>query len=790
MVPAMTIDEVLQTAAEHHDAGRLADAEALYREVLERDPEQADAMHFLGLLCFQAGRPAEALELLDKAVALQTDVPELYATQARVLAAVGRADDAIAAWQKALDLQPDDPAGQSALGGLLWRQGRKEQAIAAFRAAVKLKPDDHASWSNLGSLLMERNQLEEAVAACRRSVELQPDVAEAWINLGIVLRAHDKGDQAAEAYRRAIAIRPGFVEAYCNLTIVLCELKLFDVAFEVASSAVKMQPDHAPAHNNLGIVLKEFGKTEAAMNAYWRAIELNPKLAEAYNNLGLLLRELGRPEESVVAYNKALAIDPGFADAWSGLGNAHHDCDRLDDALAAYRKALDIRPNHSDAMNNMGNVLLVLGRTEEALRYYDEAISIRPDSNLGSNKIFALLMDERQDAPAILAACRDWDARYAAGLGRNVRVHENDRSADRRLRIGYISADFRRHVVGWNLAPLLTNHDKSQVEVFCYSAFHQRDVLTERFMACADAWRDIVGIGNEQAAQMIREDRIDILVDLAVHSSGNRLLLFARKPAPVQVTYLGYCGTTGLGAMGYRLSDIFIDPPGSDVSCYSERTIVLPRTYWCYEPAGPYPEVGPLPARTAGHITFGSMNNSAKASHAARELWAKVLLAVPGSHLLIHSHPGSHQESVLRQFVEAGVAADRIELVARQSWADYIQTYNRIDIALDSLPYNGGITSFDTLIMGVPVVTLRGRTSVGRAGCSILNNIGLKDLIATSAAEYVRIATKLAGDLPRLAELRAGMRKRMEGSPLRDAEGFARDVEAAYRRMWRQWCER
>jgi protein O-GlcNAc transferase len=278
-------------------------------------------------------------------------------------------------------------------------------------------------------------------------------------------------------------------------------------------------------------------------------------------------------------------------------------------------------------------------------------------------------------------------------------------------------------------------------------------------------------------------------VDLNAHTSNNRLMVFAWKPAPVQVTYLGYCGTTGIEAMDYRLSDVWIDPPNGDVSCYSEQTVRLPRTYWCYEAAPGMPEVGALPAATAGHVTFGSLNQFRKATAAAQELWAKVLKAVPGSRLLMHSPSGSHRQAALDRFLLGGVAADRVEFVEMLPLTQYEQTYNRIDIGLDPFPYGGGITTCDALWMGVPVVTLRGGTSVGRAGCSILNNVGLPELIAETQQEYVKIATGLAGDLPRLTELRRGLRERMAKSPLRDAKGFARDVEAAYRGMWRRWCE-
>jgi protein O-GlcNAc transferase len=715
----MTNEELLQSAAEHHDAGRLAEAEGLYRQVLEVEPGDVDALHYLGLLYLQMGRTGEALELIEKAGALRPDEAGIEAARAWVLTALGREDDAIGAWLKALVLNAGDGVGQSALGTLLWRRGRKEEAITAFRSAVAAAPEDGAAWGNLGSLLLDGNRLEEAEAACRRAVEVAADRAEAWNRLGIVLRRRGRNEQAVDAYRRAVGIRADYAEAYCNLTMALRELNQLDAAHSAAMRAVELRPEMGAGHNNLGIVLKDRGQIEAAMDAWRRAIGVEPGLAGAYNNL---------------------------ADALVGQG-----------------------------------------LVEEAVGWYERLRAIRPDANSESNRVFAMLLDPRQDSAAILTACRAWDGRYARALGRAAQGHERGRSGDRRLRIGYLSQQLCQSTVGWSLLPLLSQHDRKGFEVFCYSAGRRRDGMTDRLAGLADGWRDIASMTDEQTALRVREDGIDILVDLCGHTPGNRLLVFARKPAPVQVTFLGYCGTTGMEAMGYRLSDVHVDPPGSDLSCYSEETVVLPRTYWCYEPAGALPSVGALPALSAGHITFGCMNSFPKASGAARDLWGKVLLALPGSRMVIHSHEGSHRESVMRRFAEAGVSGDRIEFVARQAWVAYAETFDRIDIALDAMPYSGGITSCDTLMMGVPVVTLRGGTSVGRSGCSILSNVGLKELIAETAEGYVGIAGALGRDLRRLGELRSGLRERMERSALCDAKGYAQDVEAAYRKMWHSW---
>ncbi len=303
--------------------------------------------------------------------------------------------------------------------------------------------------------------------------------------------------------------------------------------------------------------------------------------------------------------------------------------------------------------------------------------------------------------------------------------HGNDRSPERRLRVGYVSPDFCNHAVGRSILPLFEQRDRRQFEVFCYANVLSPDALTEKLRSATDHWRDIRHVPDEGAADLIRNDRIDILVDLALHSSRNRLLIFARKPAPVQVSYLGYCGTTGLAEIDYRLSDPYMDPPGGEQECYSEQTVRLPSSYWCYQPAGHAPEVPPLATLSRDCITFGCLNNFAKVSSAALDLWIEILRAVPRSRLLLQAPAGCCREDVLRRFAHHELSSDRVEFVGRQPWEQYLQSYQEIDLALDPFPFGGGITTCDALWMGVPVVTLSGRTAVGRGGRSILSNIGL-----------------------------------------------------------------
>ena len=532
------------------------------------------------------------------------------------------------------------------------------------------------------------------------------------------------------------------------------------------------------------------GQLQAAEQIYRQILEQDPKQPDALHLLGVIAHQTGHHEAAVEHIRRAIALRPLAASYFNNLGAAYRALGDLDQVVACCRRAIELKPDYSDACNNLGIALKDQGRLDEAIGCYQDAIELSPgDAALGSNLLYTLWFNPDYDAAAIHQEHRRWHERHVAGLAKLIAPHPNDRSPERRLRVGYVSPDFRMHSVGRFLLPLLESHDRQQVEVICYASVPVPDEMTERFRAAADVWRDVSALGDQQVADMVRQDRIDILVDLTMHMAGNRLLVFARKPAPVQVTYLAYPGTTGLTTIDYRLSDPYLDPPGREEPYYSEQTIRLPESYWCYRPVGDPPEVNELPALKAGHVTLACLNNFCKVTGPALAAWARVLKAVPGSRLILHARQGSHRRRVGNLFAERGIAAERVDFLDLLPTAEYLRVYQGVDVGLDSFPYGGGATTCDALWMGVPVVSLAGSTPIGRAGLSILSNVGVPELVARDAAEYVRIATGLAGDLGRLAGLRAGLRERMRQSPLADPRRFAAGVEAAFRQMWRRWCD-
>ena len=517
------------------------------------------------------------------------------------------------------------------------------------------------------------------------------------------------------------------------------------------------------------------------------------RLAEAHNNLGSVLRDQGQFNAAIVEYQCALRLKTDYAAAHNNLGVALHDRGNIDEAMAAFRRSLALQPNDACALNNLGNALKDEGEVQAAIAEYRLALRARPDfASAHSNLLLSLHDPQGLDPAAIFAEHRRWDELHARPLARFIPVHANHPNAERRLRVGYVSPDFREHSVACFFENLLASHDREQAEVFCYDDLPQADAVTARLQKHAACWRTIRGATDAQVAALIREDKIDLLVDLSGHTSGHRLLVVARQPAPVQVSYPGYCDTTGMKAMDYRLTDALADPPGATEHLHTETLVRLHDCAWCFRPPPDAPPVSDPPMHRAGHLTFGSFNALPKVTDATLALWSRILLAVPGSHLLLKNiglREPSVQMRIRGALEKAGIAPERSELIGpAPSIAEHLTTYRRVDIALDTFPYHGTTTTCEALWMSVPVVTLAGQTHASRVGVSLLTTVGLPELIAQDQDDYLRLAVQLAADMTRLADLRATLRTRLAASPLMDAPRFARHLEAAYREMWRTWC--
>jgi predicted O-linked N-acetylglucosamine transferase (SPINDLY family) len=640
----------------------------------------------------------------------------------------------------------------------------------------------------------QNGQLREAERCFQDILETSPGHVGALTLLGVTYTRMGRSGQAAEMLGRAAELQPDSPMARYNLGVALQAARSLEEAIAAFSAATALKPDYAPAYLRLGEIFRDQGKLPQAVDAFSKAVQRQPDLAGAHYFLGLSLYEQGRFPEAIRSYLNAIEKKPDLADAYNGLGIVYNQSGKLDEGLAALRKAIALRPDYAEAHNNLANALNGQGLGEEAIAAYRRAVALDPGSSLAhGNLAYTLYFSPAFDGPAIREEHGRWDRQHALPLRRNLPPHANDPNPNRRLRVGYVSPNFATHPVGLGILQLLEHHDRTGFEVFCYSGSRTHDALTPAFQAAAgagaDAWRETSGWSDEQLADCIRRDRIDILVDLSMHMAANRLLAFARKPAPVQVTYLAYPGTTGLETMDYRLTDPYLDPPGSHEGHYAERSIRLPDSWYCYNPqlANP-PEVGPLPALAAGRITFACLNNFNKVNASVLTAWSRLLRAVPQSRLFLIADEGELCRRTRERMEREGVDGARVQFLQGMPRLEYFQLYNTIDISLDPFPYNGGTTSCDSLWMGVPVISLAGRTAAGRQGLALLSNLGLPELAAPTVEDYIRIAAALAGDLPRLTRLRAGLRERMRRSPLCDSTRFARNVEAAFREMWKRWC--
>jgi predicted O-linked N-acetylglucosamine transferase (SPINDLY family) len=683
-----TISEALAIAIQHHQAGWLGAAEQIYRQILQVEPAQPDALHLLGTLACQRGQHAAAVDCIGRAIAIRADVAEYYSNLGTAYRGLEKLDQAIACYRRALEIAPDYANAHYNLGKALKDRGQLDAAIACYRRAVQLDPRHVESYINLGNMLREQGQLAEAIACSRRALELRPESAEA-----------------------------------CN---------------------------------NLAAALGEQGAFAEAVDCCQRGLGFKPDMAELYSNLGNLRRGQGKLDDAEACHRQALALRPGLAEAHNNLGNVLHDQGRLDDALVCYRQALQLSPGFMRAFNN---VLLC--------EQYRPGVT-----------------------PARLAALHaEWYDRFAAPWYDPGRRHANRRDPDRPLRLGFVSADFGFHPVGSFLVHPLEALARRGVQSVCYSLKPREGSIRARLFAAATTWREVRPLSDDALADQIRDDAIDILFDLSGHTFPNRLLVFARKPAPVQITWMGYVGTTGLPAMDYLLADRYQVPPSSE-PYYRERVLRMPDGYVCVDPPADAPAVTPLPARAAGYVTLGCFNNPAKVSPPVIDVWARILERLPGARLVL-KYQGFDNPSEVRRLTQMFsircIDPSRVDLRGWSDHAQLLEQYGGIDLALDPFPYSGGLTTCEALWMGVPVITCPGETFAGRHALSHLSNVGLTETIARNFDHYVDLAVAWASDLPRLAATRADLRGRMAASPLCDAERFADNLMALLRDAWRQW---
>ena len=671
----------------------------------------------------------------------------------------GQLQKAEGLYRRILTLTPSHPEVLHLLGVVLHQQGRHQAAIDYIRNAIRLKSDDPYYYGNLGVVYYALDRLGPAATCYHKALELKPDYADAYNNLANVYRAQGDLKQATTCYCKALHFQPDDTVALINLARIYRETGRFKDEVACYQKVLQVDPTHVRAYLNLGNAFQFQGELDKAIGCYQNALEKKPDFAEAHNNCGTALLTQGKLSQSLSYYQKAIQYDPQYADAYNNLGNVFYNQGQFEDAIFCFQKTLEINPHYVKAHCNL-------------LYSLHHIPSVRP----------ARLFDESK---------KWWNDH---GLRYDQAIHvKTSWDAKRRIKIGYVSPDFREHSISYFFRPVLEFCDRNFFEVYCYSDARRPDTITARIKALSDHWRDTAWLGDAALAECITQDGIDILVDLAGHTSGNRLPVFAHKPAPVQVTWLGYPGTTGLPVVDYRLTDDICDPPGDSDPYHSEDLIRLSDGFLCYRPPESAPNVSDLPALQSDGIVFGSFNNLPKVNERVIALWSKILLQVPGSCLKIKSKQLA-DESTKQQFWESfsarGIASDRIILLPRvSSTTKHLALYHQIDVGLDPFPYNGTTTTCEALWMGVPVITLRGDRHSARVGASILTRVGLSELIAEDENQYLQIGIELASDLDRLGKFRTSLRRRMQRSPLSDGRSFTRTLEDTFQRIWKHHCQ-
>ncbi len=737
--------------------GCLTELEALLETWTTRYPSYALGWQALGALFRQQGRSAEELLPIRQRVA---------------------------------KLLPGDADAHLNLGNIQLDLGQLTDAANSYLLALEINPNLDIAHCNLGNILRSLGRLDEAETCQRRALEISPDFAEAYCNLGIVLHNQGRLDEAEVCQRRALDIKPDFIESLNSLGCILHDQNRLEEAEACQYRALKIKPDYIDALINLGNTLQAAGRLDEAEACQRLVLELKPDVIVSLSNLGSILQDQGRLDEAERCLRHALEIKPDFVDALNNLGNTLQDQGRLTEAEDYLRLALEIEPNFSKAHYNLGASLKSQLRLNEAEASYRQALQIKPNFvNAHSNLIFTLDLMNDKDSAALFAERLRWAAAQTAHIHPQ-QSHSNIPDPERRIRIGYISADFKNHSATIVFGGMLVHFDHSQFEIFAYSnSKGQEDSMTELFKQNVTAWRNIFGLSDEAVAKIINEDQIDILVDLSGHTAGNRLLVFAHKPAPIQITAWGYATGTGMRTMDVFFADPILVPP-EDKQYFAEQVRYLPCALGAFF-TDDFPDVNTLPALSHGIITFGSFNRLLKISDISYRAWADILLTIPQSRLLLKTAELDDEEvrkRVIEHFTKVGVTADRIVLQGKTTWFEHMKAFNQVDIALDTSPQGGGVTTLASLMMGVPMITLRWSTVVGRVSASILTALGLSDWIAESMDHYVELAVDKAKDLTALATLRQQLRPRLSSSVVGNPVEYARAVEREYRQLWREWC--
>ena len=719
------------------------------------DPNQAVALYHLGVIAHENGQLEQAVQWIVQS--LQADSNNVEAL--------------------------------NALAGVLKDQQRFSEALEFYQAALVISPHEAYLHSNLGLVFNELQRTDEAMACFQRALQMNPKWYASYSNMGGIYQREGKWERALECYVQALAVNPKSAVVLTNVGTILADQDRLDEALRYHQAALKSAPESDLVHNNLGTVLQKLGRVSESIECYQRALKYNPNSYLALSNLGSALWEQHQAAAAIDSLKKALALNPHCFMALNSLGAIFKEQGLVEKAMACFYKALELQPGVKDGIvpkiyRNLGATCFAAGRSKESVDWYRKSLELIPDS-AGTFSDLLLVLNHLQIPPDCLFGEHLRFGQKFNSL-RDSQPHPNSPDPDRRLRVGFVSGDLRNHAVAYFVEPIFTSYSKNQFEIFCYANHPEDDTVSERLKAKVDGWQKIIALSDEAVARQIRNDQIDILVDLSGHTALNRLLVFARKPAPVQVSMIGYIQTTGLAAMDYRVTDQSLDPVGETDHFNTEKLWRMAAGGSPFQPPANCPPVNELPAFKNGYLTFASFNKLSKITPEVIEVWVRLLKAIPDSRLLIASVTC---DRLATELAAHGIGIERLELHPPMPMLDYLELHHRVDFYLDPFPYNGGTTNLLSLWMGVPFVSLEGTSAVGRSGACLLRSYGLEELVAANPQDYVEKALAFTRDLKRLADWRQNLRQYLTPALMSSKTMFTEELEAAFRQMWRAWCK-
>ena len=772
----------LEVAVSAFNAGRLGEAENVCRELLQTDEKCAGAWNLMARMAALNGDSETAGDFASVACEIEPTNARFLRTVAEISLDRGEVDGALELTRRALEIEPEQPDALALLGRILCEKGEKADSLAAFQQALRARKDDAEICAHYARALQKMDRGKDAISQIRKACSLEPDSVEHQTNFASLLEQNKRYVDALAAYGKAARMNPNVGYIWFRQGKLLNGLKRYAEAIPALEKAIALPSPLGEFFYEMGLALHMSKRFPEALENYEKALATGYNTAALQCNRGVIFKDLRRGGESIMAFHSAVKMDPANVSYLNNLGAAALEIGLNSEALGCFEEAARQNPKLPTAQNNIGNLLKDRARGMDALPHYRKAMELDPENHdTQSNYLLCHMYLPEIDPKAVFEEHRKWGLAKAKKTPPTFKF--KPRTPGTKIRVGFLSADLCHHPVAHFIEPLFRQYDRGQFEFVAYGDQRKSDDFSARFATQVDLWRETCSLDDLALAKQIHEDRLDILFELSGHTAYNRLPVLAMKPAPLQASYLGYPGTTGLPTMDFRITDALVDPPGMTEKFHTEKLIRLPRCAWCYEPDAISPDVGPVPSLKNGYITFGCFNNMAKLNPALFDMWAEILNQVPGSHLRLKAKTltdeGVKQE-LKEYFASKGIAAERLDFFGHtRRILDHLTNYNEVDIALDSYPYHGTTTTCEALWMGCPVVTRSGTTHVSRVGVSLLDTVGLQEFVCDSAEAYIAKAVELAADTARLSDLRSGMRARLQASPLMDAPAFAKDFAAA-----------